>query len=369
MTRYFLSLTVLAACLMSCLAEPSPAPSTVLPSKPTASSSQSQPIQNAILIGWDGCHRDHVKALLKAGKLPNLKKVIDEGSLVDIDIREVTETKPGWTQVLTGYAASITGVYTNDRYQPIPKGYTIFERLQDKFGRDRIATVAVIGKKNDLDTDEPKKFTPQEWSGLPRSMQPAGAKLVDENGQRFWLAGGKPYCYLCKELDLFANGLTANQKVGDRALEMLDTYKDKRFFFFVHFAEIDANGHRYGERSSQYNDAIVSCDAELGRIVKKLDDLGIYGKTRIYITADHGFDLGAKTHHNAPYIFLATNDPAVIRGGTRADIGPTIMDRFGLDLSKIEPKLTGESLARPSTQPGKTIPAASRPAVSQPVGS
>ncbi len=45
----------------------------------------SQP-RNVILMGWDGCHRNHVNALLKQDRLPNLKKLIAEGTLVDIVI-------------------------------------------------------------------------------------------------------------------------------------------------------------------------------------------------------------------------------------------------------------------------------------------
>ena len=36
--------------------------------------------QNIILMGWDGCHRDHVEALLKEDNLPNTKNLIAEGT-------------------------------------------------------------------------------------------------------------------------------------------------------------------------------------------------------------------------------------------------------------------------------------------------
>ena len=39
-----------------------------------------------------------------------------------------------------------------------------------------------------------------------------------------------------------------------------------------------------------------------------------------------------------------------MRGGTRADITPTILDRLGVDLGKITPPLDGESLAKPATK-------------------
>jgi arylsulfatase A-like enzyme len=94
------------------------------------------------------------------------------------------------------------------------------------------------------------------------------------------------------------------------------------------------------------NDALISCDAWLGKIGGRLKELGLYDKTRIYVTAEHGFDEGQKSHADAPYVFLATNDRAVIRGGTRGDITPTILDRFGVDLSRYLPPLDGKSLLR-----------------------
>jgi len=41
-------------------------------------------------------------------------------------------------------------------------------------------------------------------------------------------------------------------------------------------------------------------------------------------------------------VFAATNDPNVVRKeGTREDIAPTVLKKFGLDLSQIEPRLDG----------------------------
>jgi hypothetical protein len=62
----------------------------------------------------------------------------------------------------------------------------------------------------------------------------------------------------------------------------------------------------------------------------------------VYIVADHGFDKDKKTHLYAPFVLAGTNDSMVVRSvGTREDIAPTILKKFGLDLSKIEPKLDG----------------------------
>jgi hypothetical protein len=335
---------------------------------------------NAILMGWDGAHRDHVKALLKDGKLPNLQKLIDEGTLVDVDVTSgATDTKAGWSQILTGYRPETTGVYSNGRFRDVPAGYSVFERLRAAYGADKIATVAVIGKKGhcgEIDPPfkrpfDPAKETPpagkpgKKAAGKaakpkqgPMTPQQVGSqkpvnrgRVVDENGAKFVVFEGSPYYTMHNNVDEWHFGLAQDAKVGDKALEMLDKYGKRPFFFFVHFAEVDHSGHRHGEPSREYDDAIVSGDQQLGRIVEKLKQLGVYEKTRIYVTADHGFDVGRSGHGQAPYVFLGTNDKAVMRAGTRADITPTILDRQGVDLSKIAPPLDGESLARAAVKP------------------
>jgi len=322
--------------------------------------------KNVILFGWDGAQRNHVNELLERGELSTLKALIAEGAMAPIDVQGVTDTKAGWTQILTGYGPEITGVYSNSRYQPIPMGYTIGERLKQFFGPDFVA-VAVIGKRGHVDDDPPQRIqldpkTASEIRALRQARRPmratrferqllrdrnwVGGKIVEEKGVLYVDIPGKPY-FLSKDgMDLFINGLVENAKVGKKTLELLEGYQNKRFFFFVHFAEVDHSGHRWGENSKEYNDALISCDVWTGKIVEKLKQMRVYDKTLIYVTADHGFDEGRKQHRDAPFVFLATNDKLLSRAGTRADVTPTILARLGIDLGKIDSPLSGHPLIR-----------------------
>jgi predicted AlkP superfamily pyrophosphatase or phosphodiesterase len=305
--------------------------------------------QNIILIGWDGAQRNHVKECLKRGELGNLKKLSSEGTLVAIDILRVTDTKAGWAQILTGYEPEVTGVFSNRKYQPIPKGYTVFERLEEFFGPDKFVTVAVIGKKGNVGAAAPRRVRVKNEK-KKQKKKPVG-KIVVEDGVKYRLVPGEPYFYTKESMDFFVNGLGKDEKVGEKTLELLEKYKDKPFFFFVHFAEVDHKGHKHGENSKEYNDALVSADKWTGKIVEKLKELGLYDKSLIYITADHGFDEGMKGHGDAPYVFLGTNDAKVRRRGERADIAPTILERFGLEPGKIGPPLDGHPLTRAYVEP------------------
>jgi predicted AlkP superfamily pyrophosphatase or phosphodiesterase len=319
-----------------------------------ASIAQDAP-KNIVLIGWDGAQREHLHQMIDRGELPNLVALSKGGALVDMDVTAgATDTKAGWSQILTGYAPEKTGVFSNSKYQPIPIGYTVFERLEKFFGPDNIVTIAIIGKKGHVDADDPSRVPFERWSNnqkkqnkkvpaKPKAGMPVanGGKLVEEGGKLYVEFPGKPYFYTKDHIDMFLNGLLKNEKVGTTAMENLEKYKDKRFFFFIHFAEPDHAGHANGENSQEYTDGIKSDDEWTGKIISKLKELGLYDKTLVYITADHGFNEDAKGHSYAPYVFLAANDSKVKRNGNRMDVTPTILKRFGVDISRIEPELDG----------------------------
>jgi len=147
----------------------------------------------------------------------------------------------------------------------------------------------------------------------------------------------------------------ADAKVGARSLELLEQYQDKPFFFFVHFAEVDHAGHQHGENSKEYNDALISNDLWTGKIMAKLQELGLADKTHIYVTADHGFNEDGKNHSFAPYVFLATNNRAVSRDGRRQDVAPTIYEAFGVTAASFQPPLDGLSLTRPDHRPAPKL--------------
>ncbi|MCL5280469.1 MAG: alkaline phosphatase family protein [Planctomycetes bacterium] len=341
-----------------------------------------EPPQNVILIGWDGAQREHVEQCLARKELPSLQRLMDQGKYVKIDVEGTTDTKAGWSQILTGYYPQVTGVYSNSRFGPVPRGLSIFERLENNFGTDKFVTVAVIGKKQHCGEINPPQKIRLDEEGQQQSDAKAGKNkkkarkaganaqpgagrkpqgtIVEENGIKYRVIPGSPYYGMHTALDVWEFGLMEDQKVGSRAIELLDKYKDKPFFFFVHFAEVDHSGHKYGENSKQYNDALISNDLWTGRIMDKIQELGLAQRTQVYVTADHGFNEDAKGHSFAPYVFLATNNKAVSRDGRRQDIAPTIYEALEVDAVKFQPRLDGISLTQPDNRPPARLGPAKR---------
>lgn len=327
--------------------------------------------KNILVIGWDGVQRAHLKEMLNREEVPVLKQLSSEGCLVDMDITTgVTDTKTGWTQIFTGYAPEKTGVYSNSRYQPVPVDLWVFGRAEKHFGDDKIDTVAVIGKKDHVGNAEGFKVPLEEWQNQQQELRKAdkkmpgkgglaGGKVVEEDGKKFMVVPGQPWYLISSQMDLFVNGLNKNEAVGERAIKELEERKDNRFLFFVHFAEPDHAGHKSGENSQDYTDAIKDTDVWTGKLIEKLKELGLYEKTLVYIVSDHGFDESAKGHRYAPYVCLAANDKAINRNGNRMDIAPTLLKRMGMDPNSFEPKIDGIALDEPA--PERIAPATPPP--------
>jgi hypothetical protein len=287
-------------------------------------SGQSTENKNVILIGWDGVQRNHLYELLNRNLVPNLASFASQGSLVNITVTDHgTDTKAGWTQILTGYRWFRTGVYSNVYwFNSIPAGYTIPERVESYFGKNQVVTGFRVGKLYHMEISDGTgdttngKFTSQ---AIYRNLQ--------------------------STLDIVTNGDKNSTTIGNEALTFIENRANNQFFAFFHFSDPDTAGHfKGGENSAAYEQAITNCDIELGRILDKLNSKNLMQKTLIYLAVDHGFDEGGTNHLNAPYVFLATNDKNVNRNGDQVDIAPTIYYGLGMWGQSFVPQLDGYPL-------------------------
>jgi len=261
------------------------------------------PPRNVVLIDWDGAARERVDRALAQKELPNLQKLIDRGVYVKIDVEGAGNGDAAWTQLLAGYLPRQAASESDQ--PPAAKGATVFDRLENHFGADKFATLALIAGQR-----------------APAAMRPAVA-------------------------DVWADGLLRDETIGARAVELLDKYKDRPFFLFVHLAR-DATAS--GTNAQQNGEPLVWFDRWTGQIADKVQTLGLADKTQVYVTTGLNYRRG-QSAEGAPPLFLATDNRAVYRDGRRQDVAPTILEAFGLDLSKIEPALDGISLTKIDSRP------------------
>jgi arylsulfatase A-like enzyme len=139
----------------------------------------------------------------------------------------------------------------------------------------------------------------------------------------------------------------------------LETHADRKFFMYVHtvephypysppeqLARLFASPGQDPTDVDLYDAEIAYADSNLGKLVSKLKELGIYGNTLLIVTADHGEAFGEHEgifkHSEKPYnelihIPLIMNLPGLLPTGKVVkqnvqliDIAPTILDMVNI---------------------------------------
>jgi arylsulfatase A-like enzyme/tetratricopeptide (TPR) repeat protein len=139
------------------------------------------------------------------------------------------------------------------------------------------------------------------------------------------------------------------------------------FFLWVHYfdphAPYEAPAEHMAGVASPYDGEIAFVDAQLGRILRRIDEVGKGGPTLVLVTADHGESLGEHgedTHGifvydstiRVPFLLAGSGVPPGVAPKTVArgiDVAPTLLDYAGLPAKGME----GRSLRRAAA--GETL--------------
>ncbi len=293
-------------------------------------------VKKALLVSIDGLDRRVLMELIGIGAVPNLVRLADSSGAGRVIVNSTlpdypTNTKPGHAAMLTSLPPHKNRVLTSTMFQPIPKGLTILERVKLAPEGEKIRTVFVSSKQENV-----------------------GGMTAEELGNRvehgMKIEGG-PYLNLRNGgVDIF----DATDKTPEEAkiafLAALEKVKDEPFLAFLHFRDPDKHGHAYGRESEWYRTACRDVDKQLGEIFDALEHYGIFDDVRIFVTADHGFNPESHGHDFAPWIALISNDPSVYKaeGISSYDVPATILSGFGVDLEKLDPPLEGKNLSEKS---------------------
>jgi len=131
------------------------------------------------------------------------------------------------------------------------------------------------------------------------------------------------------------------EEIADKAIEEIKNGAD---FIFVNFANADMVGH------TANREAIIIAIEELDKQLKRICDSTEGKNSIIFITADHGNaeinidpETGEKhtSHTTSPVPIIITDKNLKLHSGALADIAPTILKLFGIEIPRM---MTGKIL-------------------------
>lgn len=221
-------------------------------------------------------------------KLPNFKKLLDEGSHAKEVIGVYPSlTYPSHTSIITGTYPNKHGIYANEICQPGVK----LQKWNWYSSAIKVPTLYDIAKKSNM------KVGAIFWPVM------AGAK-IDYNLPEIWtidksksqtllsLKSGTPLVIL--EMFLRYRKILEGTKHPNldnfstaAAAHLIKEHKPN--LFLLHLTQLDHARHKHGVMSTNALDALKNEDNRIGQIIQATKDAGIYDDTTFIVLGDHGF--------------------------------------------------------------------------------
>ena len=299
---------------------------------------------------------------------PNLMKLADEGVLFENSFTCQPVCGPARSCLQSGVYPTETGCYTNAI--ALPRDIT---PLAEYFNNAGYQT-AYIGKWH-LGSDKfPGVGVHCESTAIPRDRQGKYQYWRAADCLEFTSHGYDGYIFDESGNKIDFKGYRAD-RINDFALEYLEKKRDpnKPFFMFVSQLEPHQQNDRncfegYKETIEKYRDyplpddltflkgnykemypdyisAINRLDYNVGRLVEKLKELGIYDDTIIMYTSDHGCHFKTRNlEYKRSCHESSTHTPLIIKGGgfeggkrddrlvSLIDMPPTMLSMAGIDI-------------------------------------
>ena len=115
---------------------------------------------------------------------------------------------------------------------------------------------------------------------------------------------------------------SSSREVADDAIAFIEAHRDRKFFLWLHFYDPHLSYEPHAEvpsfgtaRADLYDGEIRFTDLHVGRLLARLRQLGLYDRTVIAVTGDHGEGLGEHgiTEHGFDLYAPQTKVPFIVR--------------------------------------------------------
>ncbi len=207
-----------------------------------------QSAEFALVITIDGLRAD---AIAKASA-PNLTDLIKEGSYTpSAKTVDPPKTLPSHTSLVTGLVPKKHLTFINEWIEDM--GYVEFDTIFTLAKKEGFSTAMFVGKDK------------LNFIAVPKSID---------------------------KLEVVEYSPTSVKEISNSFISYMK--ENTPGITLIHFPEPDIPGHKEGWMSEEYLNALQRVDTELGNIINALKQIGIYEKTFLVITSDHGGK--GKTH-------------------------------------------------------------------------
>ena len=309
---------------------------------------------------------------------PNIDRLAERGTLFNRAYCQLPLCNPSRASMLTGLRPATTGIYSNsgDFREILPDAVD----LQQYFDQNGYATHAV-GKV----VHERVPFTPSpSWQALDladdalsdgQTAKQAEEILTNIKDQQFFLAVGfdKPHLpfsapqkyYELYETQTFSLPTTSDYPLdaptpSPNSLDLLTVYSD------ISAEDLPPSEDKALELIRGYAASTSYMDAQVGRVLNRLDALGLTENTVIAFCGDHGFHLGEHGTWRKNTLFeVALRSPMIISVPGQqpnrsdafvelVDIYPTLCDTCQLPIPSQLEGLSLMPVIEEPTRPWKT---------------
>src|SRR5689334_6191213 len=275
-------------------------------------------LPNVLVITIDTLRADHLGCYgYKGAHTPNLDGLASGGVRFDRAFTPVPITLPSHTVIFTGTYPTASGIHDFSANRLGSQSITMASLLKDKgYATGAVVASAVLDSRFGLNRGfdfyyDHFDFNRLEEANLDEMERPANA-------------------------------------VADVALDWLAQNAGKRFFFWMHLYDPHAPykppaPYDAEFQANPYDGEIAFADAQVGRVLEFLKTKGLYEKTIIIFSGDHGEGLGEhgeKTHgffiyNSTLHVPLIIHLPGAKPHSTSepvstADILPSLLDEIGL---------------------------------------
>jgi arylsulfatase A-like enzyme len=303
-----------------------------------ANTAQASEDWNVLLLTFDTTRADYIGCYGRENATtPNLDRLAAEGALFEHNFASHPVTQAAHSTIMTGVYPMVHGVRDNTFFKLADESETLAEMLRDAgwatgaaIGGFPLVKEFGIGQGFDF-YDDDITGNREDFRGRPAARH--GGSWYDE----------RPAAH-----------------VNDAILPWLRDHIDERFFVWLHYWDPHLPHTApppYSELYAHdpYQGEIAYADKSLGTILDELKRTGVYDRTIVIVTSDHGES--RMEHREATHAFLAYGSslhvPLIInapsfKGGRRVkqrvgtvDIVPTVLDLVGVDAPD---QLQGRSL-------------------------